>query len=94
MERREVYNAIDGERNYQDMRWNTNLREGDVPDEDKPVAEWLNYIEYHLGKAKEQNYHLNKNGALDELRKVAALTVRALEIHGCPKRQINPEVQV
>jgi hypothetical protein len=89
MERREVYKAIDSERDYQDMRWNSSLREGDVPDEDKPVAEWLNYIEYHLSKAKEQNYLLNKNGSLDELRKVAALAVRALEIHGCPLRDLS-----
>lgn len=89
MERPEVYKCIDGERNYQDMRWNTNLRKGDVPDEEKPVAEWINYIEYHLGKAKAENYHLNKEGTLAELRKVAALTVRAMEIHGCPERKIE-----
>jgi hypothetical protein len=86
MERREVYKRVDGERNYQDMRWNTNLREGDVPDEEKPVAEWLNYIEYHLSKAKDENYHLNKEASLAELRKITALAVRCLEIHGCPER--------
>jgi hypothetical protein len=94
MERHDVYKCIDGERKYQDMHWNTNLRENQVPDEDKPVAEWLNYIEYNLSKAKYENYHLNKEGALDELRKVAALAVRAMEIHGCPERQINPEIQL
>jgi hypothetical protein len=94
MERHDVYKCIDSERKYQDMRWNTDLREDQIPDEDKPVAEWLNYIEYHLSKAKNENYHLNKESALDELRKVAALAVRAMEIHGCPERQINPEVQI
>jgi len=94
MERHDVYKRIDGERKYQDIRWNTNLNEDQIPDEDKSVAEWLNYIEYHLDKAKNENYHLNKEGALDELRKVAALAVRAMEIHGCPERQINPEIQL
>jgi len=89
MSRQEVYKMIDGEREYQDMRWNTNLREDDIPDEEKPVAEWLNYIEYHLSKAKTANYHLSREDSLNELRKVAALTVRALEIHGCPARQIE-----
>jgi hypothetical protein len=87
LDRRDVYKRIDSERNYQDFRWNTNLREGDVPDEEKPVAEWLNYIEFHLLKAKNSNYHWNKEASLAELRKVAALAVRAMEIHGCPERK-------
>jgi len=86
MERQDVYKYIDAERDYQDMRWNTNLRKDDVPDEEKPISEWLNYIEYHLSKAKNENYHLNKKATLAEVRKVAALAVRCLEIHGCPER--------
>jgi hypothetical protein len=86
MEREHVYKRIDAERKYQDLRWNSGQRAGDTPDEEKPVAEWLNYIEYHLSKAKDCNYHLNKEDALEELRKVAALAVRAMEIHGCPER--------
>jgi len=89
MERKEVYRQIDNERDYQDLRWNSNLREGDIPDEEKPVAEWINYIEYHLNKAKTANYQLNKESSLAELRKVAALAVRALEIHGCPERMVQ-----
>jgi len=89
LRRSEVYKRIDAERDYQDLRWNTNIREEDVPDEDKPVAEWLNYIEYHLTKSKLANYHLNKDESLTEIRKVAALAVRALEIHGCPERIVK-----
>jgi hypothetical protein len=89
MERREVYKRIDGERDYQNIRYINNLREDDVPDEEKPVAEWINYIEYHLEKAKNQNYHLNKEAALAEIRKVTALAVRCMEIHGCPERIIK-----
>jgi hypothetical protein len=92
MERTDVYKRIDAERKYQDLRWNSALREGDVPDEEKPVAEWLNYIEYHLSKAKDCNYHLSKNDALEELRKVAALAVRAMEIHGCPERRMPDSI--
>ncbi|MFA5366599.1 MAG: hypothetical protein WC333_01840 [Dehalococcoidia bacterium] len=86
MFRQDVYKRIDKERDYQDLRWNTNLREDEVPDEEKPVSEWLNYIEFHLSKAKNWNYHLDKEKSLAELRKVAALAVRAMEIHGCPER--------
>jgi hypothetical protein len=91
MERKDVYKCIDGERDYQDWRWNTKQRPDNVSDEEKPVAEWLNYIEYHLSKAKVENYRLNHLAVLAELRKVAALAVRALEIHGCPERTGDSE---
>jgi hypothetical protein len=86
MERREIYNRIDGERNYQDENWGSRRQMDGTPDEEKPVAEWINYIEYHISKAKERVYHLDTLGATHELRKVAALAVRAMEIHGCPER--------
>ena len=89
MERKDVYGCIDGERNYQDEVWGVRRSLDNTPDEDKPVAEWINYIEYHLSKAKDKVYHLNTKEALEELRKVAALAVRAMEIHGCPERQEN-----
>ena len=92
MKRNDVYKRIDGERDYQDLRWSGDLRVGDVPDEEKPVAEWINYIEYHLSKAKDCNYHLKTNDALAELRKVAALAVRAMEIHGTPERRMPDRI--
>jgi len=89
MERQDVYKNIDAERKYQDWRWNTNLRKNDISDNEKPVAEWINYIEYHLNKAKKENYQLNKNNTLAEIRKIAALAVRCMEIHGCPERKLK-----
>jgi len=87
MERKEVYKLIDGEREYQEFRWNQNLRDGDVSDEQKPPAEWLNYIKYHLERGEITNYQLSKADTMEEIRKIAALAVRAMEIHGCPARQ-------
>lgn len=89
MERKEIYNRINGERDYQDANWGSRRQMDGTPDEEKPVAEWINYIEYHVSKAKERVYHLDTHGATHELRKVAALAVRAMEIHGCPARQIE-----
>jgi len=89
MERKEIYNRIDGERDYQDSTWSVRRRLDGTPDEEKPVAEWVNYIEYHVSKAKERIYHLDTEGATHELRKVAALAVRAMEIHGCPERVVK-----
>ena len=91
MERKEVYNRIDGERDYQDSKWTEREQQrlGFVPDDEKSVAEWILYIENHLNKAKNNVYYLNEGLALDEIRKVAALAVRTMEIHGCPSRK-NP----
>lgn len=89
MERTEIYKRINGERDYQDANWGTRRQMDGTPDEEKPVAEWVNYIEYHISKAKEKIYHLDTVGATAELRKVAALAVRAMEIHGCPERIVK-----
>lgn len=91
MERTEIYKRIDAERKYQDIVGESGQR-GDTPDEEKPVSEWVNYIEYHLSKAKDKVYHLRKEDALEELRKVAALAVRAMEIHGCPERRMPSRI--
>jgi hypothetical protein len=86
MERKEIYNRIDTERDYQDANWGMRRQADGTPDEEKPVAEWINYMEYHISRAKDRVYHLDTEGAAHELRKVAALAVRAMEIHGCPER--------
>lgn len=93
MERQDVYNKIDKERDYQDLRWSPRREKNNTPDEQKPPAEWINYIEYHLGKAKEQVYMLEDEAALAEIRKVAALAVRCLELHGCPERIIPEDLK-
>jgi hypothetical protein len=86
MERREVYKRIDAERDYQDATWVARRTAVGTPDEEKDVAEWINYMEFHLQKAKNAVYHLKTQEALAEVRKVTALGVRAMEIHGAPER--------
>lgn len=89
MERHEVYKLIDGEREYQDITWSPRREENGTPDEEKPVAEWINYIEFHLAKAKSAIYYLDKEAALAEIRKITALGVKTMEIHGCPERELK-----
>jgi hypothetical protein len=89
MNRQDVYKCLDGERDYQDAKWGTRRTAYGTPDEEKPVAEWINYMEFHILKAKNAVYHLDTEGATAEIRKVTALGVRAMEIHGCPARQIE-----
>jgi hypothetical protein len=88
MERADVYKLIDGERDYQDWRWTEEIRKDRVPDEEKRPAEWLNYIKYHLEQGEISNYMLSKEQTMSEIRKIAALAVRAIEIHGCPEREM------
>lgn len=92
MERQEVYNRIDTERQYQDLRWTPRRAANGVRDEEKPPAEWINYMEFHLNEAKRAVYELNDEEALAQVRKVAALGVRCLELHGCPERVIPDEL--
>jgi hypothetical protein len=88
MTRQEVYDRIDTERQYQDLRWTPRREKNGTPDEEKPSAEWINYMEFHLNEAKKAVYFLNDEEALAQVRKVAALAVRCMELHGCPKREI------
>ena len=86
MERKKIYKIIDQERDYQDFKWD--LRKGidGVPDSDKSIAEWVCYMETHINQVKREIYNLDKERALHQMRMVAALAVRCLEVHGCPKR--------
>jgi hypothetical protein len=94
MERKEVYKRLDGERDYQDKKWVKRNEENGIPDNKKPIAEWLTYIEHHLNKAKNAVYYLNNDEALAEIRKVTALGVRAMEINGCPERKIPVSITI
>lgn len=86
MERKRVYNIIDSELKYQEHRWDEGNKMSRIPDEEKSVSEWILYMEHHLALAKEAIYFLKPESALSEIRKVTALGVRSMEIHGCPER--------
>lgn len=92
MKRSDVNNHINDERDYQELRWSKRNEEMGIPDDQKPVAEWINYMEFHISKAKNNIYHLNKEEALAEIRKVTALGVKCMEIHGCPRRVIPKDL--
>ena len=91
--RKVVYQRIDVERDYQDLKWDNDQRADRIPDSEKAVAEWVNYMEQHLNDAKKGVYDLDKEEALAQIRKVVALGVRTLEIHGCPERKIPTDLE-
>jgi hypothetical protein len=82
MKRSEVYAAIDSERDYQDKVWQK-------PDHNHSATEYLVYINYYVQKGfvvvSTEN---GEQGALPILRKIAALSVAAMEEHGAELRKL------
>lgn len=87
MERKDVYRLIDGERDYQDSRWNT---ETTISHNIHTPGEWFMYIEDYINEAKhilsrEARQDANSK-AMSIMRKVAAMTVCAMEYNETPER--------
>jgi hypothetical protein len=83
--RTEVYAAIDGERTYQDSRWDSLHIHS--------FEEWFVYIEDYVNEAK----HIlartatpgNTATPAHIMRKVAAMAVCAMEQNGAPHRELE-----
>jgi hypothetical protein len=85
-ERSSVYQAIDGERDYQDeMQVGP---DGRTDGRDKSVGDHLTLIRVYSAKA-DAAYSENPGDlpAIHEIRKIAALAVRCMEDHGAPARK-------
>lgn len=79
-ERSEIYKLIDGERDYQERRW-------ERPQHNHSATEYLVYIDHYVKLAFQRVSTENgEAGALENLRKIAALAVAAMEEHGAPAR--------
>jgi hypothetical protein len=85
--RRDVYDAIDSEREYQKNRHERITAQSPHRDEDHSIADWLVYMEHHMAKVKEHIYMLDFDKAMDEVRKVTALGVACMEYKGVKKRE-------
>jgi hypothetical protein len=87
LSRAEVYDLIDGERAYQDDRWNENTT---VTEGNHSAQEWLTYMRdyieeaLHIGCREADQTCLGKQMA--NIRKVGALAVAAMENIGAPAR--------
>lgn len=91
MERKDVYVVLDGERDYQDSRWNADTT---VTEGKHSVAEFALFMDDYLREARTQ---LSRNGepeasqmALDTLRKVVGMGIACFEQHGVPARYRGP----
>ena len=88
MKREDVYNLIEGERNYQDSLWNesTTTSKGI-----HSVEEWFYYIEKYIRDANivltSEARQVSNPKAMCIMRKVAALAVHAMEQHQTMSRE-------
>jgi hypothetical protein len=85
MTRKQVYELIDGERDYQ----NTDPHDVGHKDSLRSIADWLIYIEHHLAIAKVRVYGPNEELALNEVRKITALGVACMEHNETRPREEN-----
>lgn len=79
--REKVYEAIDGERDYQEKRWERPLHT-------HSNTEYLVYIQHYVNQAFTAVSTQDGDGAtLPALRKIAALAVAAMEENGAQLRE-------
>ena len=79
--RQEVYNTIDGERDYQEKRW-------ERPAHNHSNTEYLVYIRHYVNEALSAvSTQDGDRATLPALRKIAALAVAAMEANGAQPRE-------
>lgn len=88
--RKEVYKAIDSERDYQDSRWNRNTTNSEGIHSE---YEWLIFIQDYVNEgmhiaSREPEPDARKK-VNDQLRKIAAMAINALEQNGVSPRIIT-----
>lgn len=83
--RTHVYNAIDTERDYQRDRWVASCKEASIEyreDNTKAVGEWLQFIHGYYMQAVFTASQVAGSPVMDCFRKLAALCVACMEVHG------------
>lgn len=85
MNRRDVFDLVDGERNYQDSK-SENSQEQDAR---TSVAACILYIHQHLTFADTRIYEMDDAAALSEIRKIAALCVACMEHNETRSRSVE-----
>jgi hypothetical protein len=95
----EALRAVLLERYYQRLRWGTRLGVGGehggqvFAERPQDVGNFLVYMKVYLDKALARySSEEGPYGALDELRKVAALAVACFEQYRCPRRRFDEKI--
>ena len=87
MTRSEVYNLINGEREFQDSFWK------DIDDAGWSPTDWCVFIRMYLEKAEKgmlgaKSVDDARAIQMENIRKIAALAVAAMENNNTPERKI------
>lgn len=86
--RKQVYAALDGERDYQDERWNENTTASGGR---HSVGEFIVFLDNYLHEAKAQYSRMAEpeasEAALHTIRKITAIGVACMEQHGALPRE-------
>lgn len=99
--RKEVYEAIDSERDYQEQLWGDSLSNERTPnpskDEsggDRSLDEFTLYISgYTNDLVNLASHFVGAEEQLNVIRKIAGLSVACMEQHGAPKREIPTKLR-
>lgn len=88
-ERKKVYEALDSERDYQDIRWGNNPGEKDDRGSlDRTIDEFSGYITAYAHQLSQVCATTDDPKVkLDYVRKVGGLAVACMEAHGAPLRE-------
>lgn len=85
MNRKEVYELVDGERAYQDSLPHTRT-DGSA----KTVGDYLVLLQHYQNEAtKAWTVNAGTEAALDVVRKIAGIAVGCMEAHGAPARKLK-----
>lgn len=87
--RKEVYEAFDTERAYQEMLWGKTASSSQPGDGTRTLDEWALYISGYATELVQLASHSdNPIEKLNFIRKIGGMCVAAMENHGAPPRQI------
>ena len=81
LKRDEVYDILNEERDYQDIKWG-----GSEHDTNHSISDFFLFMRKHMNDAENALYSSNAENAMDAIRKVTALGVALMESKGCPRR--------
>ena len=85
-QRKDVYDALDSERDYQDKKFRGLFGTGRDATK-RSLDEFILYIQQYATEASALTTHGDEDEALNFVRKVGALCVGCMERHGAPRRE-------
>jgi len=99
--RKEVYNAVDSERDYQDKMWGDRLSGNRLPISslrqsggDRTVDEFILYMQGYMNDLVHKGSHFcDTPDKMELVRKVTTLGVACMEQHGAPEREMPEKLR-